>query len=482
MRLAPLLAVALLVALAGCGFLGVGGDGSAPNGTDSTPAGTPPPAPETDVIGWEDGYWHNSSVAANNSDGLNASERAAVTARAKARVEYVRGLEFDGNVSVSVISRENFSAASGGNTSEALRDFDNAKFEALMLIGGGTDSIETQEDSLNASVAGYYSPDRDAIVIVSDSPTPTFQGERTLAHELVHALQDQHFALGDQEAATSRDAHNGRNGLIEGDPQSVQFDYLDRCGEEWSCIQAPESDGEGGASNASTPNLGVYLLQFFPYSDGPGFVASLRDGDDWSAVNAAYESPPGSATEVIYPERYGNFQPREATLTDDLRGGWERVRPPNRPDHGRLGQSGLAAMFAYTLYDDYNRSAVVDPRTFLNTGPTGMSINETDPINYDIPPVRGWTGDRFHAYADGDELAYRWRLTWESNAAAQRFASEYRGLLQHWGGEATGDGHWRLPADSPFAGRMHVAVNGDTVTLAHADTSGDLADVAPAAR
>jgi hypothetical protein len=468
MRYRVLVGLALFVLLAGCG---VPMDATAPRAS-----------PGQDVLGWEDGYWHNASLDVDNSDGLNETERDALVARAKARVEYVRGLEFEGSVDISVVSRSNFSAGGGGNTSEALRRFDNAKFEALFLVGNEDDSIETQEDSLNRSVAGYYSPARDAIVIVSDSATPTFDSERTLAHELVHALQDQHFDLGNRSNAGSRDAHNGRNGLHEGDPQAVQFAYLDRCGEEWSCIEAPpDESGEDGATDAAGPHLGVYLLEFFPYSDGPGFVSQLRSDGDWARVDDAYDAPPESAIEVIYPERYGSFEPREIDLEDDLRDGWTRVEPPQRPAHARIGQSGLVAMVGYTIYDDYNESGVVSPQDLLNLGPSG--VDRTDPIDYDLEAVRGWTGDRLHVYEHGNETAYRWRLTWDSAAAAERFAGTYRSLLGHWGGARTaGEGRWRLPADSPFAGAHVIDVDGDTVTVAAADTTESLADVAPAAR
>jgi hypothetical protein len=137
-------------------------------------------------------------------------------------------------------------------------------------------------------------------------------------------------------------------------------------------------------------------------------------------------------------------------------------------------------MLGYTVYDDYNDSAVVSPQALLNLGPTG--VDREDPINYDIDATRGWTGDRLHVYHRDDETAYRWRLTWNSTGAADRFAATYRSLLGHWGGTATGGDRWRLPGDSPFSGSHLVEVDGDTVTVAAADSAESLADVAPEAR
>ncbi len=482
------LVVALCVLLSGCvtPFAGAGEDETtpdveAPEETETTPVvHEDRPDPESDGLGWEDGYWHDDPVPVNATDGLNESEREAVIARAMARVEVVRDMEFGDPVNVSVVNRSSYSQEFGdGETGEALRTFDNAKFEALYLIGNDEDSIETQNRNRNQTVAGFYSPAREAIVVVSDSKSPNLDGERTLAHELVHALQDQHFDLNTSETPRTRDAYNGRNGLVEGDARAVELEYMDRCETNWSCL--PEQPATGGAGDDGEPSihLGVYVLSYFPYGDGVGYVSHLRDGSDWSAVNDAFDDPPSTSAAVIDPERYGSFEPEAVDLDDRARGGWERVRPDSRPDHAVLGQSGLTAMFAYTLYDEYNQSAVVEPGEFLNQDLAG--VNETDPFNYALETTRGWQGDRMHVYERDGERAYVWRLTWESPSDAERFADGYRDLLAHWGGEAAGDGVWIVSEDSPFDGAVSLDVEGDTVTIVGAPGESALGDVRPGA-
>jgi hypothetical protein len=482
------LAVAVCVVLSGCvaPFALPGDDaedtgdaaGSDGTGSDKSESATvvheKRADPETDRIGWEDGYWHDDPVAVNATDGLNGSEREAVIARAMARVEVVRNIEFEQPVNVTVESRSNFSERfGGGETNETLRRFDNAKFEALFLIGNDEDSIETQSANRNQTVAGFYSPDREAIVIVSDSRSPQLDGERTLAHELVHALQDQQFNLTLSGTPRTRDAYNARNGLIEGDARAVEQEYLDRCGVDWSCL--PGASPDGGDGEEPSIHLGVYVLSFFPYSDGPGLVAHLRDSDNWSAVDDAFADPPTSSAEVIFPEKYGSFERADVELRNRTGGGWERVRPPDRPDYGVLGPSALTAMFAYTLYDEYNRSSVVEPSEFLNTEAGG--VNRTDPFNYSLAPLRGWQGDRLHVYERGGETGYVWRLVWASPEDAQLFADRYRAVLTHWGGDEVRDGVWVIEEDSPFAGAVAVEVEGDTVTVVGAPDRDALGDV-----
>ena len=434
-------------------------------------ADQPRPDPETDRLGWENGYWYNDPLAVDNTANLTAEQREAVIARSMARVERVRNLEFNSTVEVSIRSRANASIG-GGERSAALREFDNAKFEAAFFIGEEEDSLSVQQESRNQTVAGYYDPETQSIVIVSDAATPTLDGEGTLAHELTHAVQDQRLNLSVQRRAETRDGYNGVLGLVEGEANAVQQGYTARCGEEWSCLSPPASDGEGDQS--PPPNWGTYFLEFFPYSDGPDFISSLREGDDWSGVSAAYDDPPRSAQAVIEPDDYGSFEVDTVELVDRTSGGWERVRPPDRPDYGRLGRSGLSAMFARTIYDDSNRTSLVAGQEWLNLD--GGEVNTTDPLNYNLAVTSGWTGDRLHVYRNGDELGYVWRIAWESPADAERFADAYRALLSYWGGDRVAEGVWVID-DGAFADAFRVTVDGSRVTVTNAPTRAELGEV-----
>ncbi|MDX1748601.1 MAG: hypothetical protein R3324_21930, partial [Halobacteriales archaeon] len=41
-------------------------------------AEAPPPDPETDRLGWENGYWYNESITVDQSDGLSDEELDAI--------------------------------------------------------------------------------------------------------------------------------------------------------------------------------------------------------------------------------------------------------------------------------------------------------------------------------------------------------------------------------------------------------------------
>ncbi|MFC7176454.1 Hvo_1808 family surface protein [Halosegnis marinus] len=336
--------LALLVVLAGCsaGFTGTptatetATPSATPTDTDTatptaTEAAAAPPDPETDVLGWENGRWANESLTLDRSDGLNETEIEAVVARAMARVETVRELEFEEDVPVNLVSREEFrnSSAAGGSAdySDAFRAFDNAKFEALFLVGEDRDSLAVQSSNRGSSVAGYFSPSRDEIVVIYPGDTPDLPGEGTLSHELTHAIQDQYFDLTSIRAST-REESNAQNGLIEGEANLVQDRYMANCGEGWECLAPPQSGGGGGGGDL---HLGIYIMNFFPYAAGPGFVAYYQERGGWDRIDEMYDRLPESTEQVMEPPLYAvnRDSPTEVQLTDTQTNGWERVRPPS---------------------------------------------------------------------------------------------------------------------------------------------------------
>ncbi len=478
--------LAVLVVLAGCSsVLGPADpDDSSPTVTTDRPI-IKPDDPSSDRLGWEGGYWYNETITVDNSDGLNATERAAVLNRTMARIERIRHLEFKRPVPVTIESRDEFRERLTTNYTETFRQFDNAKFEAMFLVGSDTDSLVVQEQNRGESILGLYDFSNGTMVLVSDSGTPTLRGDGTLAHELQHALQDQHFNLS-RYTATTRDAFAGQRGLFEGDANFVQRRYTARCGDQWACLQPADGGGAGPPENL---HYGVYFLSYFPYSEGEVFVHDVHASGGWDAVNAIFDDPPASAEQVIYPERYGVDPPVDVTLEDAHADDWRRLRPAPqrdgapRPDFAVLGQSGLSAMFAHTFsseltatgYGSYNDSTVVNPSQMVNSLAAQESSSEY--ISYDLNYTRGWEGDRLHAYVRDDDLGYVWRLVWENRTEATEFRRGYLRVLQHWGATRVASGTWEIGDDSPFTGAIHVDREGDTVTIVKAPSVDELGHV-----
>jgi hypothetical protein len=487
---AAALALAALCLLAGCGYLAGSTSTPAPtataDGPTATPTTQPTPSPSADRLGWEGGYAATDPLAVDASDGLNASELNATVARTMARVELIRDLEFVEPVPVEVISRGEFRERDVQFVERSDPRVTEAFWEALLLVGEDENATAAVDDVFGGGVVGYYTPSGGGrIVLVSDDASPRVD-TGTLAHELVHALQDQHF-----DRSYDHDSFDGRvgaQGLTEGDPVAVERAYRTRCAGEWACLPGPRG-GIGGA-DAIARHPGVYLAFVQPYATGPGFVEALRNrsGGDWTAVNGAYEDPPVASEQVIHPEAYPDDRPAAVTVPDRSGSNWTRV--------GRetVGEAGVHVSFwANGFVDRRDDEISTDYRDPLSTGWDGDALvvyaasgatgsadaggSATDGPATDADAGGSATdGPATDAHANGS-IGYVWRLEWENETEAREFKRAYETMLRLRHGARLVAPDTYLAEDGPFADAFRVTRTGETVTVVNAPSVDELREV-----
>jgi len=181
----------------------------------------------------------------------------------------------------------------------------------LGLVPVGTRYGDLVFALLEEQVAGYYDT-RDRRLFLASWLGPDLQAP-TLAHEIEHALQDQHFGLGERLRALrdDADARAALSALAEGDGVAVMIDYLARgTGRDFTTMpdlaERLRAQSAGDADQpvlASSPRaLRETLL--FPYVAGVSFVRTLKVRGGWRAVDDAFRDPPASTEQVLHPERY----------------------------------------------------------------------------------------------------------------------------------------------------------------------------------
>jgi hypothetical protein len=412
-----------------------------------------PEDPPTDRLGWEAGVWYNESIAVDQSDGLNESEREVYVARTMARVEVLRQLEFTETVPVEIVDRGTYRNRTGGDGEGGAPDpREEQTWEALFLVGEDRTVDEVFAELYGESVLGYYSPGADRIVLVSESTEPGM-ARGTLAHELVHALQDQRFGL--PPSQSTRDAALARNALVEGDATYVERLYQRRCRDgDWECVANPPGGGGGGGP----VNQGVLVTVLHPYSDGPTLVHRVRERGGWAAVDAMYDRLPVSTEQVVHPERYPGDVPVTVDVPDRSDDAWRPVGDPNT-----LGEVSVYVMF-------WANHLVPEDHLTDRTGPFSY-------YNYSHPRSAGWAGDSLVAYEGPDGGAgYVWTLAFDTEADARQFVSGYELMLKvYLRGQVVdrSTGVYEL-RPGPFADAIRVTRDGTRVTIVNAPTVADL--------
>jgi hypothetical protein len=472
-----------------------GPSGSAGSALDSTSALDAPAASSTaasgqddrpenpsteDTVGYVEGYWYDDRLAVDNQSNavVEEAEIDPVVYRAMARVERIRNMTFEETVSVDVISREEYRTTNGdrfANITSANRLEQNVGYEALFMVDRGTAATDATETLYGGAVKGYYEPQTDEIVIVSESPEAPELDELTLGHELVHALQDQRFNLSRLEGST-QDESLAIDGLVEGDASRVEREYESRCGTDWNCLTP--SDGE----RSQTPdiNWGIYFTVYQPYSDGPDYVNYLRSqGEDWAAVNAAYDDPPRTTSAVIHPG--SEREPATVSVPNRSSGDWRQLRVDGGVANDTVGEAGMVAMFAADALAG-NRDAVIEATDLYQSGTRGY--------NYNHSVTNGWAGDELMIYTNDDANAtndsaeaagragYVWRTQWQSGADTTQFVDGYLQLLGNHGAEPV-DGRQDtfVIEDGGYSGAYYLNRSGETLTIVRAPTVDELSAV-----
>jgi len=429
--------VALAVVLAGC---------SLPFGAASDAGGPGAGADGGGEIGVENGYRYDDPLSINASDGLNESERAAVTARAMARVEKLRGLEFTESVPVRVINRTQYRQNRTGTTNATHARWNNQVWEGLFVVGEDRNVSTVLDRTFESAVLGYYSPSSEEIVVVSDSETPRLR-RSTLVHELVHALQDQQFGL--NSSANTQDRQLARNSVVEGEAVHVTDLYAQRCGGEWDCVNTG-----GGGGGAGVPDPGLFLVIVPPYTSGPNFVETIKSRGGWEAVSALHRNLPPSTEQIIHPERYPDERPENVTVPDRAGGGWERF------DHDPVADTvGEASIFVTFAHND-------------------VGAESLSRFSYVHPASAGWAGDSLVPYRNDGEYGYVWETAWDSPGDAEEFHEAYLDLLDSKGAVDRGDGVYVIP-EGTFADAFRVTREGDRVRIVNGPDIAALDEIHP---
>ncbi len=230
----------------------------------------------------------------------------------------------------------------------AKRYADQKALEKFGLIPKGFPLDSFLADLLTEQVAGLYDPKAHEFFIAEWIPAS--EQRIVMAHELTHALQDQHFRLDPwmDAAKPNDDAVAARQAVLEGAAVAAMLDYgLRGSGMSLRAMRGLDPDLLLGGSddNSSLAKAPAFLRAslLFPYTAGTLFTQRvLQAGTGWGDFNRVFENPPSSTQQVLHPELYlQGVQPKAVRLPQ-----WKGILPPpwKSLDENTLGEFGLLGL------------------------------------------------------------------------------------------------------------------------------------------
>ncbi len=316
----------------------------------------------------------------------------------------LRGLDPPPALEAGTVSRLDVPALLDRELSDADRQWFARTTTLYRLLG----HLKQDEDYLTVfrdfgagAIVGLYSPASNRLWVVQQEPRidpgAMSPAERSaLAHELVHAIQDYHFALEELSAHTGADLdwNMAATSVIEGDAVTHQGLWDGRQ------LALP-----GGARlflttqprPGSTPPSIERELRF-PYTTGAEWVNIVRSEEGTAAIDRYLAGEPISTAHILHPElRKEGWQPERVALPDvsaALGDGW------SRESGGTFGEFHL--------------------RNYLELGLAALPA---------VQAAAGWRGDRYDVYVRGGSAVAVFRVRFATSDEAAAFAAAQRDML-----------------------------------------------------
>lgn len=377
-------------------------------------------------------------------DSAVEAEVAATFDRIVEQVAELRGLPRTEEVPLEVVEPEElaeYALDSSADALEHMREIE-AILAALHQIPDDADLFELLEEVVSLAAVGLYDPEAGTAYLVDDDGTLSPSERSVVAHEVVHALQDQHFDLQRlSELDDDPDAAMAFRSVVEGDAVLTEERWAEaHLSEEEREQRRAEQREAGLRQRQALQELPPALVESFivPYTVGPEFVRELRQPGGWAAVDAALADPPETMVEVLHPHlRADGFSPVEPDPGSSP-AGWEPLQ--------RLSWGAFEVLLLMDLADGYTPER---------------------------PLAEAWRGGRLAAWQRGDAVAVGVAWVFASPADAARTCE----VVADWHATAAdsrpvGDGLHRGPEDV-----LRRDCDGDTVRFAVAPDAATAAEV-----
>jgi hypothetical protein len=350
------------------------------------------------------------ATAPPSAEKADAADFAAAADEVLAQMSEITGLALRTPLKKSLRSREQIRAhiiQEMNDDKDAAERYAGARSaEAFGLLPKGFDLDSFMIDLLTEQIAGLYDPKAHEFYVAD---WIHIEDQRmVMAHELTHALEDQHFQIEAwaKAARPNDDSELARESVLEGSAMVAMVEYLLQ-GSGRSLQDLPDIDpamligdmAETPLLKKAPPFLKDALI--FPYLDGLTFSATILKPSGWQALSGIFTKPPVSTQQILHPALYSSGKVPAAislpSMEKPLGANWVKL------EENVMGEFGWKEVLKQYLDE-----------------PRGKSLSA------------GWDGDRYAVYEEKPSkrllLITRERLASES--VAQRFFGQYSEALE----------------------------------------------------
>lgn len=240
--------------------------------------------------------------------------------------------------------------------SPAEFQLDEATWKVLGLIPADFDLKSAYMKLLTEEVAAFYDPKTKTMHLIREPEKKPMadakpkgllelimgrdggfdkdEAQSVIAHELTHALDDQHFDLDAmmEVVKDDDDASLALSALMEGEATMTMMAVGQNDWDGSKIVRTPAAGMDrmmrllgplmplaGGETARKSPPV-MYESLIFPYFQGLVFAASLTNKGGWARLDQAYKNPPLSTEQVLHPEKYlgPEFDPPTAIEIPEL--------------------------------------------------------------------------------------------------------------------------------------------------------------------
>lgn len=422
------------------------------------------------------GYWKGVTATEdiNTQDGYVLKENSEeFVYRAIARTEEIRDEPFQQDITVEIVTREEHREDNPfQQQARSYETWTNTIWSGMLVIPRQESVQEIQTEFANENVLAYYLISQNELVVVAEEETESgyYIDEKTLVHELGHALQDQRMGLNrdpiNSEVTTIRQTNLS---LIEGEATLYEQKFEDMCRTQWDCVETPLQH-RSEAYDGTYP--GYRQLSVAPYDVGLSYLNENANGN-WDQVDEIYES------NSLYRSRqlhYETEDPRTVVDVQDISNNrWSLTTGRGLNGKEMLGLHGMAAIL--THYDQEYGVEVPYP--------------EQTRTEYKSPFLEQYESDSFAPYTDpSSRQGFVWTVHWSSPQSAQQFEEIYISAIEETGGTTIEDPSYSIPSESvdnhtvlsgggEFQGSYSITRNESTVTITSAPLVEDLQEIRP---